>query len=78
MKNQAVTAFPNTEHNLKDLIRRIDVERFRKERIPACSFLSSPCMGMCCSLPVAVTREETEVLNQLAKNKARVAHNQRR
>jgi hypothetical protein len=71
MQNKGLTAFPSTEGNLKELIGHIDVERFRKERVPACSFLSKNCTGMCCSLPVAVTQEETEVLTRLVKDKAK-------
>lgn len=70
MQNQAVTAFTSTEQTLMDLVKCIDVERFRRERIPACSFLGRNCLGMCCSLPVAVTREETEVLTRLVKDKS--------
>ncbi|MGD0336569.1 MAG: hypothetical protein ABSB18_05655 [Candidatus Omnitrophota bacterium] len=72
MQNKSFTAFPSTESNLKELIARIDIERFRKERVPACSFLSKNCIGMCCSLPVAVTLEEAEVLTRLVKDKTKV------
>lgn len=72
MPQQTVTAFSSTEENLKNLISYVDAERFRKEYVPVCSFLSKNCFGACCSLPVAVTQEEAEVLTELVKDKARV------
>ncbi|MCX5701635.1 MAG: hypothetical protein NTW64_01485 [Candidatus Omnitrophica bacterium] len=72
MPQQTFTAFSSTEANLKDLIRHIDAERFRKEHVPVCSFLSKNCLGACCSLPVAVTQEEAEVLSRLVKDRADV------
>jgi hypothetical protein len=67
---KSFTAFASTEENLKGLIQHIDSERLREERVPACSFLSKNCLGMCCSLPVAVTQEETEVLTKTVKDKS--------
>jgi hypothetical protein len=69
------TAFPLIEDNLRDLIRHIDAESLRKKRIPACSFLSHECIGMCCSLPVAVTQEEAGILTRLVKDKAKEFRN---
>jgi hypothetical protein len=63
------TAFASTEENLKGLIQHFDSERLRKERVPACSFLSKNCLGICCSLPVAVTQEEAEILTKTTKDK---------
>lgn len=71
MTKQTFTAFPKTEQNLKEFIAHIDVERFKKYPIPACSFHFKDCLGMCCSLRVAVTQEEAGVLARLAKERAR-------
>ncbi|MBN1493831.1 MAG: hypothetical protein JW938_06745 [Candidatus Omnitrophica bacterium] len=60
------TAFPKTEERLRTLIKVIDTDRLRKGGVLACSFTTEKCFGMCCSLKVAVTAEEAEILTRLA------------
>lgn len=72
MPNESgLTAFPETEQKLKAVITVIDTRRLKEELVPACSFLSRQCTGMCCSLPVMVTQEEASVLARLQNEKIR-------
>ena len=64
-----LTAFPKTEQILKQRIKEIDVELFKKTTIRSCSSLFTNCWGMCCSLIVGLTEEEAEVLTTLVKEK---------
>lgn len=63
------TAFPKTENNLRFLIKEIDTESFLQKRFSACSLSFQDCLGRCCSLKVAVTAEEIDVLKQLCREK---------
>jgi hypothetical protein len=61
----ALTAFPQLEQNLKGLIARVDCERFKAGSMTACSASFCGRFGMCCSLTVAVTKEEAETIQRL-------------
>jgi hypothetical protein len=63
------TAFPKTENNLKRLVETIDAPSFLRKELAPCSSFFKECRGRCCSLKVALTSEETDVLTRLCKEK---------
>jgi len=63
------TAFPGTEKRLRELIQKIDKHGLKENRVSPCSFPFARCEGVCCSLAVAVTAEESEVLIRLARER---------
>jgi len=69
MGHAPLTAFPETEERLRELIRAVDRDRFETYRRVSCASLFHQCHGICCSLKVAVTREEIDVLRRLREER---------
>jgi hypothetical protein len=66
---ETFTAFPQLEHNLKSLVATVDREGFRTQSAPACSSSFCARFGMCCSLVVAVTKEEAETIQAVVSKR---------